>query len=109
MSLVLWFVNPAATVNSAYGICSAAVLALFFCGLVKGKWRGLLALAVGVLLILFFHQFAMGRVAVAADIYFIPVNHPTEENTAMTLSIAGMTALLISWLAVTLHAFTAKD
>ena len=117
VSLVLWFVSyvvyPAATVNSAYGsvfgICSAVILALFFCGLVKGKWRGLLAFAVGVLLILFFHQFAMGRVAVTADIYFIPVNHPTEENTAMTLSIAGMTALLISWLAVTLHAFTAKD
>ena len=115
VSLVLWFVSystyPAAAVNSVpgtvFGICAAALLALS--GFFKGKKRTLTALAAGFLLILFFHQFAMGRVSVTADIYFIPVNHPSEENAAMTQSIAGMAALLVSWLAVTIHAFTAKD
>ena len=117
VAVVMWFVSfstyPAAAVNSAvgtiFGICAILLMAASAFGLVKGKIRGLVILIAGILLIAFFYQFAMGRVSITADAYFIPVNHPAEEDTAMTQTIVGIAAALVSFLAITIDAFAAKD
>ena len=117
VAVVMWFVSfstyPSAAVNSAvgtvFGICAILLMAVSAFGLVKGKIRGLVILIAGILLIAFFYQFAMGRVSITADAYFIPVNHPAEEDAAMTQSIVGIAAALVSFLAITIDAFTAKD
>ena len=117
VAVVMWFVSystyPAAAVNSVVGticgICAILLMAASSFGLVKGKFRGLLILLAGLLLIGFFYQFVMGRVSITADAYFIPVNHPVEEDTAMTQTIVVIAATLVSFLAITIDAFATKD
>lgn len=117
VAVIMWFVSfstyPAAAVNSVagtiFGICSVVLMAITALGLPQGKLRGLMILAAGILLVLFFYQFAMGRVSITADAYFIPVNHPVEEDTAMTQTIVGIAAALVSFLIITIDAFVAKD
>ena len=116
VALALWFVSfstyPAAAVNSAAGsvsgICAAALLLLCGVGVVQGRLRGSLILAAGVCCLIFLYYFVMGRVSIAADAYFIPVNHPAEEDTAMAQTIAGYGALLAAFLVNTVNAFRAK-
>lgn len=53
-----------------------------------------------VLLLLAFSTFIMSRVRLAADVYFIPVNFPPEELTALNISVVGVIAYLVAILAV---------
>lgn len=71
--------------------------------------RDLLTIVAGVLVIVSFSLFALGRVTLAADVYFIPVNYPPAEATALHLSIAGLVFDLIAILAMIVEAFTARD
>ncbi len=56
---------------------------------------GLLLLA-GCFLIISFAAFVLGRVTLAADVYFIPVNYPAAEETALNLSFVGLAGYLLS-------------
>ncbi len=113
VAVVMWFVSfatyPAAAVNSTVGtlcgICAVILMALCAFGLVKADKKGALILIAGILLILFLYQFAMGRVAITADAYFIPVNHPAEEDAAMSQTIIGAGAAMVSFLALLIDAF----
>ena len=61
------------------------------------------------LLIVGFSLFALARVRLAADIYFIPVNYPASEQTALNISIIGVVCYLIAIIALIVKAFAAKD
>lgn len=116
VGMIFYFVSyntyPSAAVNTPVGMaCGCAALVLMAICAVTGKdtLRSLLIVASGLLLVVFFYQFAMGRVSVTADIYFIPVNHPAEENAAMTQTIIGVAATVVSFLMLVIDGFTAKD
>lgn len=53
--------------------------------------------------------FAMDRVKLAADVWFIPVNLPEGESTALYCSLAGVALYLISFVTVTVKAFSRKE
>ena len=112
LRLVSYRTYPAAAVNSTVGtLCGCMSIVLLAAVAVKvcdERLRGHLILCAGILLVIFIYQFVMGRVAIAADVYFIPVNHPEEENAAMNLSIYGLIAAVIAFAAVTVDAFLVK-
>lgn len=62
-----------------------------------------------VLLIVSFAQFVLAHVRLAADIYFIPVNYPASEQTALNVAIVGVVFYLVAIIALIAKAFTAKD
>ena len=51
----------------------------------------------------------MGRVDLAADVWFIPVNRPATEDVALYCSMAGVALYLISFVTVTVKAFSCKE
>lgn len=53
-------------------------------------------------------HFAMGRVTLVADVYFIPVNYPQAEASALNLSIVGMALYLVAIAAMIITAFSEK-
>ena len=53
--------------------------------------------------------FAMDRVKLAADVWFIPVNRPATEDLALYCSLAGVALYLISFVTVTVKAFSHKE
>lgn len=53
--------------------------------------------------------FAMDRVKLAADVWFIPVNRPETEDVALYASLAGVALYLISFVTVTVKAFSRKE
>ena len=117
VAVIMYFVSfntySAAAVNTPagilFGICTVCLMAVCALGLGGDQVRGILILVAGFALILFLYQFIMGRVSVTADVYFIPVNHPAEEDAAMTQSIVGVAAALVSFLIIVVDAFMAKD
>lgn len=58
------------------------------------------SLAAEVLLLIAFAVFAMSRVRLAADVYFIPVNYPPSEQTALNWSILGVAGYAVAIVAV---------
>lgn len=58
-----------------------------------------------VLLLYSFYEFVVGRVSLAADVYFIPVNYPASEATALHISIAGIVLYVIADIAMIAAAF----
>lgn len=76
------------------------------------KWAkgilDLLLIAASVLLLVSFYFFVLSRVQLAADVYFIPVNYPASEATALHVSLAGVALYLIADIAMIAAAFV-KD
>lgn len=68
----------------------------------------ILVMAASVLLLVSFYYFVLARVQLAADVYFIPVNYPASEATALHISIAGVTLYLLADIAVIVKAFSKK-
>ena len=60
------------------------------------------------LLLVSFAQFVLERVRLAADIYFIPVNYPASEATALHISIVGAVFYLIADIIMIVTTFTKK-
>ncbi|WEV69353.1 hypothetical protein OZX73_00135 [Bifidobacterium sp. ESL0775] len=73
-----------------------------------GPGRGVLAdvlVMVGeVLLVVSFAMFVLARVSLAADIYFIPVNYPHSEVTALNISVVGVLFYLVAIIALIIRA-----
>lgn len=68
----------------------------------------LFVVASTVLLIFSFALFILGRVSLAADVYFIPVNYPQAEEVALNLSVVGVAFYFISIITMIVVAFSSK-
>ena len=56
-----------------------------------------------------FAVFVLARVSLAADVYFIPVNYPASEATALHISIVGAVCYLVGIVALIVEGFSAKN
>lgn len=99
--------NPAPIVCTVIAIVLMAVLAAAGDKL-GGAVLDLAVLAATVLLIASFALFALGRVSLVADVYFIPVNYPAAEETALNISIVGLVSYLVSIVAMIAACFSGK-
>lgn len=107
-SLTGYLANSA--MNTFPIVCTIAALAALAVLFLRGNGMGqisrdLLVLCAGVLLIVSLALFIMGRVSLAADVHFIPVNYPAAEETTLNLSIIGAVFYLISILGAIVAAF----
>lgn len=69
-----------------------------------------IAMLISVGLILYsFYEFVLGRVSLAADVYFIPVNYPASEASALHISIAGIVLYVIAVIAMIAAAFMRRS
>lgn len=68
----------------------------------------ILLVGISVLLLISFYCFILGRVSLAADVYFIPVNYPASEATALHISIVGAVFYLIADIIIIVTTFTKK-
>ena len=60
------------------------------------------------LLLYSFYEFVLGRVSLAADVYFIPVNYPASEATALHISIVGIALYVVADVAMIAAAFVRR-
>lgn len=67
-----------------------------------------LIVLINILLLVSFYWFILGRVSLAADVYFIPVNYPASEADALHISIVGAVFYLIADIVMIVAAFTKK-
>lgn len=68
----------------------------------------ILIVLINVLLLVSFYWFISGRVSLAADVYFIPVNYPASEANALHISIAGAALYLVADIVMIVTAFVKK-
>lgn len=68
-----------------------------------------LLVAADVCLIGSFAVFVLARVSLAADVYFIPVNYPASEATALHISIVGAVCYLVGIVVLIVEGFSAKN
>ena len=68
-----------------------------------------LLMAANVCLIGSFAVFVLARVSLAADVYFIPVNYPASEATALHISIVGAVCYLVGIVTLIVEGFSAKN
>lgn len=73
-----------------------------------GLIKGVLMIAVAALLAVIFAQFILARLTVFADVWFIPVNYPAAEGTALTASMTGIIFYILSFVAVAVAGFIGK-
>lgn len=97
-------VNVVPIVTGAAAI--VVMLAICFAGRkISGPVVDLMMLFSVALLLYSFYEFVIGRVSLAADVYFIPVNYPASEATALHISLAGILLYVIADIAVIAAAF----
>ena len=88
----------------------AAIALLFAADKMKASAvKDIVIVLTGMALIGSLSFFAMNRVTLAADVWFIPVNHPEAEDTTLYWSLAGVVLYLISFVTVTVKAFSHKE
>lgn len=88
-------VNPAPIILTILGIAALVAAALLSEKLDKRIIGGILFAAV-ILLAISLCVFVAERVQLFADVYFIPVNYPAAEGSALTVSIVGMVFYIVS-------------
>ncbi len=92
------------------GIALVCILALLAAGnKLPAVVYDVVLLVAAAALIVGFAQFVLARTSLAADVYFIPVNYPAAEETALNISIVGAVGYLVSILALIVEGFTAKN
>lgn len=94
-------------------ICTAACMVLllaaaFMGGKLTSVMTDLMIAAGFIMLLVSFCFFVMGRVNLAADVYFIPVNYPEAEATALHISIVGAVFYLLSLIMLIVEGFRKK-
>lgn len=100
----------ASSVNVVPIVTSAAaiiiMLAICFANQkISGSIVDLMMLFSVALLLYSFYEFVIGRVSLAADVYFIPVNYPASEATALHISLVGILLYIIADIAMIAAAF----
>lgn len=88
-------INPAPIILTILGIAALVAAALLSEKLDKRIIGGILFAAV-ILLAISLCVFVTERVQLFADVYFIPVNYPAAEGSALTVSIVGMVFYIVS-------------
>lgn len=94
-------------------ICTIVCMALL-CGTVFMQEKvtplsaDLMTAAGFVMLLVSFYFFVMSRVSLAADVYFIPVNYPEAEVTALHTSIVGVVFYLAALTLLIVEGFRRK-
>lgn len=68
----------------------------------------ILIVLINVMLLVSFYWFISGRVSLAADVYFIPVNYPAAEAYALHISIVGAVFYLVADIMMIVTAFIKK-
>ncbi len=68
--------------------------------------RDALLVVADILLLASFMVFVMQRVQLVADIYFIPVNHPSSENLSLNISFVGLAFYIVSIIVMIIVGFT---
>lgn len=100
-------VNPLPVIATLLAVALLAVL-VFAGQRLPAPAADLCMIASTVLLTAGFAIFALIRVSLAADVYFIPVNYPASEATALHISIVGVVLYLAAILAMIVTAFRYK-
>lgn len=97
--------------NAVPVVCTAAGMVLILlCDRVKpGLIKDVLLVAGALALIAALSLFAMDRVRLAADVWFIPVNRPASEDVCLYTSLVGVAAYVVSVLACAAKGFSAKE
>lgn len=92
-------------------LTAAAIVLLFAADKMKkpSAVKDIVIVLSGLALIGCLSLYAMARVELAADIWFIPVNYPEAEATALYWSVAGVALYLLSFVGVTVKAFSHKE
>lgn len=103
----------ASAVNPWPIICTAASMILlaatvFVADKLSAVIKDAMIALASVLLLISFYFFVMSRVQLAADVYFIPVNYPASEATALHISIVGVVFYLAADIAIIVSAFMNK-
>ena len=96
-------------VVAVVALLTKAVLGGRLTGTAGGVLADVLLVGSEALLIVAFARFALARVRLAADIYFIPVNYPAAEETALNVALAGAACYLVAIVALIVKAFIARD
>ena len=68
----------------------------------------ILIVLINVMLLVSFYWFILGRVSLAADVYFIPVNYPASEASALHISIVVAALYLVADIVMIVTAFVKK-
>lgn len=55
-----------------------------------------------------FLLFVLDRVSIVADVYFLPVNYPAAEETAMNISIVGFVLYILAIILAAVAAFSIR-
>lgn len=100
-------VNPWPIVCTAASIILLAVI-IFLNRRLQAGITDVLVILASLLLLVSFYFFVLSRVQLAADVYFIPVNYPASEASALHISIVGVALYLIADIAVITAAFVGK-
>lgn len=100
-------VNPWPIVCTAASIILLAVI-IFLNRRLQAGITDVLVILASILLLVSFYFFVLSRVQLAADVYFIPVNYPASEASALHISIVGVVLYLIADIAVITAAFAGK-
>lgn len=95
-------------------VCTIAAIVLFVAGILTTDKLSVVAhdvMTAGgfVLLLVSFYFFIMARVSLAADVYFIPVNYPASEATALHISVVGVVCYLVAAIILIARAFAKKE
>ncbi|WP_455616474.1 sodium:proton antiporter [Eisenbergiella sp.] len=99
--------NPWPIVCTAASIILLAVI-IFLNRRLQAGITDVLVILASILLLVSFYFFVLSRVQLAADVYFIPVNYPASEASALHISIVGVALYLIADIAVITAAFAGK-
>lgn len=93
--------------NAIPVICTAVGMVLIVaCDKVKpGLCKDVLLVAGALALIGALSLFAMDRVRVAADVWFIPVNRPVSEDVCLYTSLVGVAMYIVSVIAAAMKGF----
>lgn len=71
----------------------------------NGVINDVILVAIGVLFAVSCCLFINGRVSLAADVYFIPVNYPAAEQSALNVGIVGVVFYALAMIASAVAAF----
>lgn len=66
------------------------------------KYDTLISIVIGLLLSISVCLFIYSRINLAADVWFIPVNYPAAEETALRISIVGVVFYILSIISLSL-------
>ena len=102
-----------AVMNSMPVICTViAIIIAAFAAVGEEKVNAvvydILIVLINVMLLVSFYWFISGRVSLAADVYFIPVNYPASEASALHISIVGAALYIVADIVMIVTAFVKK-